>query len=487
MKKIFLTIFFLALSVSANAQFWYAGGGGGGGGGDMLAATYDPAAGERQVAFSDELIANGTIVGQMLYWDGLAWTPATGVLWDETNSIMGITGTVGPQQRWYYDALHYNDLFVDAAGNLRISPTGPNTFLGGSSGQFNTGANSSGVGSQSLRFNGGANSSGVGIQALRYNIGAGSSGVGTQSLGYNVGPFSSGVGYYCLRLNIGQYSGGLGAYVLQYNQSEFASAFGHQAWSAFIDNTAGNKTFSFSDISVATNRITVTAHGFGSATEYKNVRYTEGTSPIPDLINGEVYQIRIIDANTLGFNESGRGINITDAGTGTGHILTPQFEFDNTISIGNNSEPIRARSIYLGGPDHDFVELDENTIVNGNVTINGTLDAETVNITSVITPAALGAQQDNWAPAGYSTCQIIRASTTGANVNISGIVAIPSRMLFIMNVGSPGNIVMLNESLSSIAENRFSLNTNITLQANECYQFWYDTISQRWRCLGRYS
>jgi len=102
--------------------------GGGGGTGDMLKATYDPANGSRQVAFSDELVQDGISPGELMYWTGLAWEPASGAKWNNTDGAFVISGElqVNNLTVLYMSQVVADDAFADfppdiwGEGSVRI-------------------------------------------------------------------------------------------------------------------------------------------------------------------------------------------------------------------------------------------------------------------------------------------------------------------------------------------------------------------------------
>lgn len=109
---------------------------------------------------------------------------------------------------------------------------------------------------------------------------------------------------------------------------------------------------------------------------------------------------------------------------------------------------------------------------------------------AVLSPAQLTANTDNYAPTGIQSAAVLRLSTD-ASRNLTGIVptnsagnAFSGRRLTIINVGAQ-NLVLVNNATSTEA-NRFLMNANLTLNANEAVELMYDAVSSRWRCVGEH-
>lgn len=228
--------------------------------------------------------------------------------------------------------------------------------------QANTGAACNGVGETTLRYNTGSSCNGFGSQSLYSNLGDSCNGVGRIALETNVGTFCNGIGRSSLQFNTGNACNAIGYLSLRYGDGDDNVAIGDSAWSSFIDNAAGNKTFAFGDVDAGTDRITVTSHGFGGNGTYHNIKYTEGTSPITGLSDGAIIQAYIVDANTI---QTDRTDNITAAGSGTGHTLTPQYEYTNTIVLGADQDPTASNQVILG----NTAVLE--TILRGTLIIDG--------------------------------------------------------------------------------------------------------------------
>ncbi len=253
----------------------------------------------------------------------------------------------------------------------------------------NTGAYANGFGYLALQNNTGAGASGFGYQALYNNTGAGASGFGFYALYNNTGANANGFGRVALQYNTGANANGFGYLALRHNQAADAIAIGDNAWASFLTNAAGAKTFDYTAVDATTDRITVTGHGFGASGTYVNLLYTQGTSAITGLTNNTVYQVKVIDPDTIGFCEADgpggtkRGTNITAAGTGTGHTLTPQYVYTGSIVIGHDTNPTKAYQVTLGSSD--IVE----TILRGTVLVNTTTVGAQLAVDQASTTGAL--------------------------------------------------------------------------------------------------
>lgn len=103
-----------------------------------------------------------------------------------------------------------------------------------------------------------------------------------------------------------------------------------------------------------------------------------------------------------------------------------------------------------------------------------------VSFTGDITPPQITSDANNYNPTGLSTAAVLRLDTD-ASRNVTGLVGgADGRLILIFNVGS-NNVVLVNESGSSTDLNRFAINANIALAANQGIILQYDSISLRWR------
>lgn len=119
-----------------------------------------------------------------------------------------------------------------------------------------------------------------------------------------------------------------------------------------------------------------------------------------------------------------------------------------------------------------------------NVLETATLDG------NIITPAQLLADQDDYNPTGFSTCQMIRQDINGDRV-ITGFVAPPAgvdRIFAITNLSTSDSIKFKNNDSSSAAANRLLLRDagpDKSIKEQETAIFWYDHTSSRWRPYNR--
>ncbi len=100
-----------------------------------------------------------------------------------------------------------------------------------------------------------------------------------------------------------------------------------------------------------------------------------------------------------------------------------------------------------------------------------------------ITPAAFGADQNNYNPTGLSTASNLRLASL-ASLNITGLAGgLDGRILTLHNVGS-SNWTLVDESGLSTAANRFALTGNQTIPPDTSVTIQYDGTALRWRLLS---
>ncbi|MEM8575518.1 MAG: hypothetical protein AAGF48_12885 [Pseudomonadota bacterium] len=132
-------------------------------------------------------------------------------------------------------------------------------------------------------------------------------------------------------------------------------------------------------------------------------------------------------------------------------------------------------------------------LLNGNNVWSGTATYQDVvnvgadfELSGVISPAQITANQNNYAPTGINAAAVVRVDSDAAR-NITGISAsqIEGRVLVLQNDGA-NTITLPHESASSTAANRFDLqdDTDFELKAGGAVVLIYDDTADRWRLVG---
>lgn len=118
--------------------------------------------------------------------------------------------------------------------------------------------------------------------------------------------------------------------------------------------------------------------------------------------------------------------------------------------------------------------------------LTGTVDVQqAIKLTGVITPTALAADANDYAPIGFSTASTLRVDGGAADRNITGLAGgAEGRVIIVHNVGATNNLVFKNESASSTAANRFAIGADTTVTVNQTIGLRYDATSSRWRVVA---
>lgn len=102
-----------------------------------------------------------------------------------------------------------------------------------------------------------------------------------------------------------------------------------------------------------------------------------------------------------------------------------------------------------------------------------------------LSPAQLTANTDDYNPTGWTTIgySVLRLSTDAIR-NLTSIAGGSNgRIAVIINVGANDLVLKDDDGATGTAANRFALNADITLQADESVMIIYDGTSSRWRVL----
>ncbi len=113
--------------------------------------------------------------------------------------------------------------------------------------------------------------------------------------------------------------------------------------------------------------------------------------------------------------------------------------------------------------------------------------AGAVQLTGVITPAALSGNQDNYNPAGGASASEWRIDLS-ANVDITGFGSgVAGRILITPNVSTSNYIRFCGESApntASTAANRLDIPGYVTVGPRQCAFWQYDAVQSRWKLIA---
>lgn len=121
---------------------------------------------------------------------------------------------------------------------------------------------------------------------------------------------------------------------------------------------------------------------------------------------------------------------------------------------------------------------------NTNVALTPFQAASSFTFNGTISPTQLAGDVNDYAPTGFSTCDVMRLDGGAANRNITGLAGgAAGRYVIVHNIGTTNTLVLVHASGSSSAANRFDLSgaANLTIAARGSTRLWYDGTSSLWR------
>lgn len=226
---------------------------------------------------------------------------------------------------------------------------------------------------------------------------------------------------------------------------------------------------------------------------------SQGTKWLPGGLGGTYYNAGTYYSNGITWKYMDTPYNASlatvNAGVNDVQFLT-SFTFTNSDKIVNSfqknvddsddiTEGVFQGFISLPRPnDKDFYYAGDGVWYKLPV-ITGT-DGETefpsgVTLGDAVS-ATINANTNDLTVPNIETAVVLRLESTG-NYSLTGLAPFnPNKawMLFVVNVGT-NNITIPDNSAASLAENRFLLGANKTIQKDEGIIFFYDPISNRWR------
>lgn len=126
------------------------------------------------------------------------------------------------------------------------------------------------------------------------------------------------------------------------------------------------------------------------------------------------------------------------------------------------------------------------TTITGSATVGGLVNTKSKRNSAILTPAAIGANQNDYAPTGHADNYHFRLSSA-SSYNITGLAGgVDGREVVISNVNailSGNTFTLIHNSGSSSAANRFHLaiGANITITEGMSVRLIYDGTASLWR------
>lgn len=203
----------------------------------------------------------------------------------------------------------------------------------------------------------------------------------------------------------------------------------------------------------------------------------------------------VANDNTVLFNCTGTfTLALTAAATlGNQHTFVVYNSGSGTITVDpDGSELINGAATVSVGPNEALVVHCTGTaflgffaLIDPSRLTRATTIENAVSLLGDISPTALAADTNDYAPTGFSGASVVRVSSSAA-VNLTGLAGgADGRTVFLFNVGSY-QISLVDESSSSIAANRFALANNLQVAGGDGVLLVYDATDSRWRAATLY-
>lgn len=278
---------------------------------------------------------------------------------------------------------------------------------------------------------------------------------------------------------------------------------------------AGSETLTNKTVNLTSNTLTGTTAQFNTALSDNDFATLAGSETLtnktltsPTINNGTINSAAI-NTPTLIVNDNGLSIRdqtdttkiaqfecsgITTATTRTytlpnatdtlAAIAATQTLTNKTIDLASNTLTGTLAQFNTALSGADFVSLaGSETLTNKSLTspvVTGTADIQqAITFSGDITPAQITADQNDYAPTGFSTASTLRLSTDATRTITSLAGGTDGRLILIENVGG-FNIVLEDASASGTAANRFALGASLTLTPRDGCILRYDATDSRW-------
>lgn len=179
-------------------------------------------------------------------------------------------------------------------------------------------------------------------------------------------------------------------------------------------------------------------------------------------------------------NWSGTNLSVPNGGTGAS-TLTGYVKGSGTSALTASATIPNTDITGLGTASTQNTGTSGGTVplLNGNNTSSGSNTQSGAQfLTGVISPTALAAATDNWAPTGFATCNVVRMDAT-LPVALNGLAGgATGRCIRLVNI-SASVVTIVAGAGTSTAANRFA--SGLAIAAGSFVDLWYDGTTSRWR------
>ena len=157
------------------------------------------------------------------------------------------------------------------------------------------------------------------------------------------------------------------------------------------------------------------------------------------------------------------------------------------LSVGNTTvnTAITSTSFSIGN-----TSITGDTLSVGNSTVNTVVNSTSISqptfiVSGNVTPTAIAANTDDWAPGITGVYQIRTSANTDGNINynITGLGGgVNGQVIIIQNIGV-GALILKNLDSGSNTQNQFALPDDIRLDGRQSIQLYYDGNDTKWKPL----
>lgn len=110
-----------------------------------------------------------------------------------------------------------------------------------------------------------------------------------------------------------------------------------------------------------------------------------------------------------------------------------------------------------------------------------------LSVSPAVSPTQLTTDTDDWNPTGLATARALMVDIS-TGIDLTGIVAPASGVnqeLRLFNISTSDDVKLKDADGSSSAANRFRLDGDYTIKANQERTVFYDHSISRWRAIGK--